>query len=135
MRPVRPPEWRDRRPNSGGIDPGRASAAASELIDSKRVCSYSEQRRSRPAGVSWREGSEWQTSQMVKALELAIEALSSLPAADQERMGRQLLAYIEKLLQLRIEVDKGVRALDSGVGSSLDLEDFLRQQNERHGRP
>src|SRR5258706_593773 len=28
---------------------------------------------------------------MVKAIEIAVEALSSLPAADQERMGRQLL--------------------------------------------
>ena len=49
---------------------------------------------------------------MVRALELAVEALGSLPAADQERMGRQLLSYIEKLLRLRIEVEKGFRALD-----------------------
>jgi len=51
---------------------------------------------------------------MVRALELAIEALGNLPAADQERMGRQLLTYIEKLLQLRIEVEKGIRVLEEG---------------------
>jgi hypothetical protein len=71
---------------------------------------------------------------MVKAIELAVEALSSLPAADQERMGRQLLTYIEKLLQLRIEIDKGARALEADAGGPLDVDDFVRQQNERHGR-
>jgi len=71
---------------------------------------------------------------MVRALELAIEALASLPAADQERMGRQLLSYIEKLLRLRIEVDKGARALEDEAGVPLDVDDFLHRQNERHGR-
>jgi len=71
---------------------------------------------------------------MVRALELAIEALGNLPAADQERMGRQLLTYIEKLLQLRIEVEKGIRVLEEGPAVALDVDEFLRQQNERHGR-
>ena len=71
---------------------------------------------------------------MVRVLELAVEALGSLPAADQERMGRQLLSYIEKLLRLRIEVDKGARALEDEPGVPLDVDDFLDRQNERHGR-
>ena len=71
---------------------------------------------------------------MVRALELAVEALGTLPAADQERMGRQLLSYIEKLLRLRIEIEKGARVLENEGGASLDVDDFLRQQNERHGR-
>jgi hypothetical protein len=70
---------------------------------------------------------------MAKTLELAIEALSCLPEADQERMGRQLLTYIERLLQLRGEVDKGVHSLDAGEGRPLDVDDFLNRQNERHG--
>ena len=71
---------------------------------------------------------------MVRALELAIVALGNLPAADQERVGRQLLSYIERLLQLRIEIDKGARLLEVEAGVPLDVDDFLRQQNERHGR-
>ena len=71
---------------------------------------------------------------MVRVLELAVEALGSLPAADQERMGRQLLSYIEKLLRLRIEVDKGARALEDEAGVPLDVDDVLDRQNERHGR-
>jgi hypothetical protein len=71
---------------------------------------------------------------MVRALELAIVALGNLPAADQERVGRQLLSYIERLLQLRVEVETGVRVLEEEAGVPLDVDDFLRRQNERHVR-
>jgi hypothetical protein len=71
---------------------------------------------------------------MVKSLELAIVEVASLPAADQEQIGQRLLSHVEKLRQLRAEVDKGIRSLDSGDGEPLDVEDFLRQKNERHGR-
>ena len=71
---------------------------------------------------------------MVRALELAIEALGNLPAADQERVGRQLLSYVEKLQQLRIEIERGVRVLEGEAGAPLDIEDFLHQLNQRHGR-
>jgi hypothetical protein len=71
---------------------------------------------------------------MVKTLEQAIRELSSLPAADQEQIGKRLLSHVEKLRQLRAEIDKGVRSLDAGEGKPLDVEDFLRRENERHGR-
>jgi len=71
---------------------------------------------------------------MVRALELAIEALKNLPAADQERVGRQLLTYIEKLQHLRIEIERGVRVLEAEPGVPLDLDDFLLQLHQRHGR-
>ena len=45
-----------------------------------------------------------------------------------------MLLHVEKLRQLRAEIDKGIRSLDAGKGKPLDVEDFLRQQNERHGR-
>jgi hypothetical protein len=65
---------------------------------------------------------------MVKALEQAIERLSRLPDVDQERIGRTLLSHIEKLITLRMEVDKGLRSLDAGEGHPLDLDAFLRQK-------
>ncbi len=70
---------------------------------------------------------------MAKTIELAVAALASLPESDQERMGRQLLSHIEKLLRLRVEIDKGSRALDAGDAGTLDVEAFLRRENERHG--
>jgi hypothetical protein len=71
---------------------------------------------------------------MVKTLELAIAEIASLSDADQEKIGQQLLSHVEKLRQLRSEIDKGIRSLDAGEGKPLDIETFIREQNERHGR-
>jgi hypothetical protein len=71
---------------------------------------------------------------MVKTLEIAIAEVANLPDADQEEIGRQLLSHVEKLRQLRAEIDKGIRSLDAGEGKPLDIEDFIRELNERHGR-
>jgi hypothetical protein len=67
---------------------------------------------------------------MVSTLEIAISEVSSLPDADQERIGQQVLSHVEKLRRLRAEIDKGIRSLDAGEGEPLDVEDFLRQRNE-----
>jgi hypothetical protein len=53
---------------------------------------------------------------MVKALEQAIAEIGTLPDADQEEIGRRLLSHVEKLRQLREEIDKGTRSLDAGAG-------------------
>jgi hypothetical protein len=71
---------------------------------------------------------------MVRTLEIAIAEVSNLPDADQEPIGRRLLSHVEKLRQLRTEIDKGIRSLDAGEGKPLDIDGFLRSKNERHGR-
>ncbi len=71
---------------------------------------------------------------MVKSLELAIAEVANLPDADQEQIGRRLLSHVEKLRQLRAEIDEGIRSLDAGAGRPLDVEDFLRQKKEQRGR-
>jgi len=71
---------------------------------------------------------------MVKTLEQAIAEITSLPDADQEQIGQQLLSHVEKLRWLRSEIDKGVSSLDAGEGRPLDVEDFIRQQHKRHAR-
>ena len=70
---------------------------------------------------------------MVKTLELAIAEVANLPDADQEQIGRRLLSHVEKLRKLRAEADKGIRSLDRGEGKPLDVEEFLREKNERYG--
>jgi hypothetical protein len=72
---------------------------------------------------------------MVKTLEKDIAEVSSLSEADQEQIGQRLLSHVEKLRRLRIEIDKGIRSLDAGEGRPLDIEDFLRRENERQDRP
>jgi hypothetical protein len=71
---------------------------------------------------------------MVRTLEIAIAEVSNLPDTDQEQIGQRLLSHVEKLRRLRAELDKGIRSLDAGEGRPLDIEDFLRRENERHGR-
>jgi len=71
---------------------------------------------------------------MVKTLEQALAQVAVLPDHDQEQIGRQLLSHIEKLRQLREDIDKGIRSLDAGVGSALDIEEFLDQLHARHGQ-
>jgi hypothetical protein len=82
-------------------------------------------------------GTQWMACysfDMVKTLEKAIAEISNLPDADQEEIGQRLLSHVEKLRQLRAEIDKGIRSLDADEGKPLDIEEFLRRENERHGR-
>ena len=69
---------------------------------------------------------------MVKALKKALAAIEALPSEDQEHIGRQLLSHVEKLHQLREEIDKGIRSLDAGEGKPLHIEKFLEEQNARY---
>lgn len=70
---------------------------------------------------------------MVRTLEQAIAQISRLPDADQEQIGRKLLAHVEKLNALRGEIDRGLSSLDAGKGSALNIEDFLRKKNSSRG--
>lgn len=70
---------------------------------------------------------------MVKTLEQAIAEVATLPDADQEQIGRKLLSHVEKLRLLRGEIDQGIRSLDAGQGRELNVDDFIRQKNKRHG--
>jgi len=70
---------------------------------------------------------------MIKMLERAFAEIAALPETDQEQIGRRLLSHVEKLRQLREELDKGVRSLDAGQGEPLDIEAFLAEQNSRYG--
>jgi hypothetical protein len=56
---------------------------------------------------------------MVKTLQRAIAEVASLPDADQEEIGRKLLSHVEKLRQLRADIDAGVASLDAGKGRPL----------------
>jgi len=71
---------------------------------------------------------------MVKTLELAISKASNLPEAAQEQLGRELLERIETLEQLRAEIEKGIRELDTGLGEELDIEDVIARTREEHGK-
>lgn len=69
---------------------------------------------------------------MVKTLKKALAEIEALPYEDQEQIGRQLLSHVEKLRQLREEIDKGIRSLDAGEGRPLDVEAFLKDQHAKY---
>jgi hypothetical protein len=69
---------------------------------------------------------------MVKTLQQAIAEVTALSDSDQEEIGRKLLSHVEKLRQLRVEIDKGIRSLEAGEGRPLDIDEFLRQVNQDH---
>jgi hypothetical protein len=71
---------------------------------------------------------------MVKTLQKAIAEVASLPDADQEEIGRKLLSHVEKLRQLRADIDAGIRSLDEGKGKSVDIEQLIEKMNRDHGR-
>lgn len=70
---------------------------------------------------------------MVRILEQAIAEVSNLPDADQEQIGRKLLSHVEKLRQLRADIDKGIQSLDAGDSRPLDTAQFVHKMNKTHG--
>jgi hypothetical protein len=71
---------------------------------------------------------------MTSTLELAVAKAAELPEADQERIGRELLDYIEALAELRAELQIGIDQLDAGLGGPLDVEDVIRRGKKRLGK-
>ena len=69
----------------------------------------------------------WYAARMVKTLEIAIGEAASLPEAAQEQLGREILERIETLVQLRAEIEVGIRELDAGMGETLDIEAVIRE--------
>ena len=71
---------------------------------------------------------------MVKTLERAMAEVERLPADVQERIGRELLAHLEKLRSLRADIAKGIRSLDRGAGRELDIEDVIKRARRRNAK-
>jgi hypothetical protein len=72
------------------------------------------------------------TVHVTKVLERAIFEVAALPAADQEKIGRGIIAHVEKLRALRADLELGIQWLDRGKGRELTLEEIPRLARERH---
>jgi hypothetical protein len=71
---------------------------------------------------------------MTKVLKEAIAEVATLPESDQELIGRELLAHVEKLRSLRSDIAHGVRSLDAGKGRTLDVEDVISRARGRYAK-
>ena len=67
---------------------------------------------------------------MTKVLQDAIAKVEALPEAEQDRIARELIDYLDKLNSLRADVEIGIRQLDACEGRDLDIEDVTRQVRE-----
>lgn len=67
-----------------------------------------------------------------KTLELAMDKAASLPEAAQERIGRDVLDYVERVAQLRAELQIGIDQLEAGLGKELNIEEFLKQRRKKY---
>ena len=69
---------------------------------------------------------------VTKILADAVTKAASLPASDQERIGRELDRYVESLAALRERLDQGIRSLDAGFGKHVDMEELIARANAGH---
>ena len=67
-----------------------------------------------------------------KTLDEAIAKAHELPEADQERLGRNLIDYIDHLRALRSDIAAGIRSLDAGLGRKLTIEQVITRARAMH---
>ena len=66
---------------------------------------------------------------MVKNLQEAMARVETLPEAAQERIGEELLEYVDNVERLRTELQEGIDSLERGEGRPFEIDDVIR-----HGR-
>jgi hypothetical protein len=72
---------------------------------------------------------------MINVLKEALDQVATLPEADQEQIGRELLEHVLKIRALRADLQAGVDSLDRGRGQELDMNGVIRRARARHGKP
>jgi hypothetical protein len=80
-----------------------------------------------------KNGRVWYTGAMTKMLEKAIAKVATLSADEQEKIGEELLAHVEKVEQLRSVLERGLSSLDRGEGKELDMNDVVGRARLEHG--
>jgi hypothetical protein len=69
-----------------------------------------------------------------ETLTRAIAKARELPDVDQERIGRELSAYVDDLRKLRADLAEGLRSLDTGLGKELDIEEVIARARTGYGQ-
>ncbi len=69
---------------------------------------------------------------MSKTFKDAVAEAARLPEAAQEKIGRELRAYVEKLHRRHVDIEQGVRSLDAGSGKAIDIGDVIKRARARY---
>jgi hypothetical protein len=72
---------------------------------------------------------------MTNVLKEALDQVATLPEADQEQIGRELLQHVLKIRALRADLQAGVDSLDRGRGRELDMDGVIRRARARRVKP
>ena len=67
-----------------------------------------------------------------KTLKLAMEKAAELPAAAQEKIGREVLEYVDDMARLRADLEVGIRQLDAGMGEPLNIDAEIERARRDH---
>jgi hypothetical protein len=73
-------------------------------------------------------------SEVTKILKDAIETVATLPEAEQDKIGRELLDHVEKLRALKADLQEGIASLDAGRGRKLDMKEVIARARARHAK-
>ncbi len=73
-------------------------------------------------------------SQISKVFREAVDAAATLPEAEQDKIGRELLEHVERLRTLRADLQAGIASLDGGKGRKLDMEEVKARARARHAK-
>ena len=76
----------------------------------------------------------WYSGDMTKTLSQAFKKASALPKNTQEYIGQAVLNRINAIETLREKIAVGMRSIDEGRVSNLDINAFLREIRVRHGK-
>jgi hypothetical protein len=73
-------------------------------------------------------------ARMRKLLEEAVAKVETLPPAAQDEIGEKLLAHVNKVQHLRVELQKGLQSLARGEGKELNMREVIKSARAQHGR-
>ena len=71
---------------------------------------------------------------MTDTFKQAIEEISTLPAAAQDKIGADLLLHVEKVRRLRSHLETAAHSLERGEGRELHLSDIIKRARARYGQ-
>jgi hypothetical protein len=73
-------------------------------------------------------------ARMRKLLEEAVAKVETLAPAAQDEIGEKLLAHVNKVQHLRVELQKGLQSLAQGKGKELNMREVIESARARNGR-
>jgi hypothetical protein len=73
-------------------------------------------------------------SDMTKVLKDAIDTVATLPEADQDKIGQEILDHVEKIRALRADLQAGIDSLDAGKGRKIDMSEVIARARARNAK-